>query len=506
MIRNHNLPPYLAKVREEIEGYAKDMGLEFFPTIFQLVDYEEMSSTAAYTGFPNRYPHWQFGMEYNQLKQTRRFGLGTIFEMVINNNPSYAYLLDCNNLIQQKLVMAHVYGHVDFFTNNFMFQYTNRKMMDKTANNAAKIRQYIDRYGVEKVESFMDLVLSLENLIDPTAPFRAKKWKKYKQEGVSKLPVSRPYMETYMNPKKELKKLEDQCEAEKKVKRLRLVDEPKRDILQFLITHAPIEEWQSHIIDIVREEKYYFTPQGQTQILNEGWACYCHAKIMTERALDSSEIIEFAKVHSSVASAGQGRLNPYALGLALLRDIEDRWNKGRHGKEYEECTDMKQKREWNTHENKGLEKLFEVRKHYNDIMFIDEFFTQEFVNDQKLFKFGKYDMEDHYEYIIESKQVDDIKQTLLSQRTNMGSPFIYIVNGNYQNKGEMLLYHQWEGRTLDMEYARRTMINLEKIWTRPINLKTCIGQDENTGELKYETLKCKNGKVLSIESAENEKV
>lgn len=202
MIRNHNLPPYLAKVREEIEGYAKDMGLEFFPTIFQLVDYEEMSSTAAYTGFPNRYPHWQFGMEYNQLKQTRRFGLGTIFEMVINNNPSYAYLLDCNNLIQQKLVMAHVYGHVDFFTNNFMFQYTNRKMMDKTANNAAKIRQYIDRYGVEKVESFMDLVLSLENLIDPTAPFRAKKWKKYKQEGVSKLPVSRPYMETYMNPKR----------------------------------------------------------------------------------------------------------------------------------------------------------------------------------------------------------------------------------------------------------------------------------------------------------------
>lgn len=505
MINTHNLPQDLAKIRDEIKGYATDMGLEFFNTIFQIVDYEEMSSIAAYTGFPNRYPHWKFGMEYNQLKQTRRFGLGTIFEMVINNNPVYAYLLDCNSPVQQKLVMAHVYGHADFITSNYMFLHTNRKMMDQMANNATKIRRYVDLHGIDKVESFLDTVLSLETLIDPSAPFKAAERKKYEKEGPAKLPVDRSYMDSYVNPPKKLKKTKDE-EAKERMKMLSLVNEPERDVLNFLIKHAPLTDWQRTIIDIIREESYYFAPQAQTKILNEGWACYCHEQIMTKKVLNSSEIVEFADWHSRVASPTPGGLNPYALGLALLRSIEDRWNKGRHGKEYDECDDIQKKRDWNTHENKGLEKLFEVRKQYDDISFIQEFFTQEFVTEQKLFTYERYDEGDHYEYFVESKKVEEVKQQLLFQKTNLGLPFIFLTDGNYGNKGELLLQHRWEGTQLDIDYAQRTLINLEKIWRRPVNLVTFAKDEDKPDEEEKEVIiRCEKGKTKTTELKEENK-
>jgi signal transduction histidine kinase len=104
-----------------------------------------MNEVAAYGGFPTRYPHWRYGMEYEHLSKSYEYGLSKIYEMVINNNPSYAYLLEGNSLTDQKLVMAHVYGHCDFFKNNAYFGHTTRKMMDEIANHAARIRRYVAR-------------------------------------------------------------------------------------------------------------------------------------------------------------------------------------------------------------------------------------------------------------------------------------------------------------------------------------------------------------------------
>ena len=155
----------------KIEEWAREYGLDFFETIFEMLDYEEMNMVAAYGGFPNRYPHWKFGMEYERLTKSYAYGLHKIYEMVINNDPCYAYLLECNHAVDQKLVMAHVYGHCDFFKNNIWFSKTNRKMMDTMANHATKIRKIIDRHGLEAVESFLDRCLSLEDLIDRHSPF-----------------------------------------------------------------------------------------------------------------------------------------------------------------------------------------------------------------------------------------------------------------------------------------------------------------------------------------------
>ena len=133
------LPPVLAHWAQKIEGVARSYGLDFYPVIFEMVDFETMNEVAAFGGFPTRYPHWRFGMEYESLSKGYRYGLSKIYEMVINNNPCYAYLLESNALVDQKLVMAHVYAHCDFFKNNISFSKTNRKMMDETANHAARI-------------------------------------------------------------------------------------------------------------------------------------------------------------------------------------------------------------------------------------------------------------------------------------------------------------------------------------------------------------------------------
>src|SRR5213596_856401 len=145
-------PAELCRWQETIEKTARSYGLDFFETIFELLDYEEMNTVAAYGGFPTRYPHWRFGMEYEQLAKGYSYGLQKIYELVINNDPCYAYLLGSNGITDHKLVMAHVYGHCDFFKNNYWFSQTNRKMIDEMANHGNRIRDYMDRFGVEEVE------------------------------------------------------------------------------------------------------------------------------------------------------------------------------------------------------------------------------------------------------------------------------------------------------------------------------------------------------------------
>src|SRR5262245_34989245 len=139
-----NLTPELEKAMRHIRTTAKDVGLDLFEVVFELVAAQQLNEVAARGGFPTRYPHWRFGMDYESLSKGYEYGLSKIYELVINNDPCYAYLVESNDFVDQKLVMAHVYGHCDFFKNNQWFSQTNRKMMDQMANHAIRIRRYID--------------------------------------------------------------------------------------------------------------------------------------------------------------------------------------------------------------------------------------------------------------------------------------------------------------------------------------------------------------------------
>lgn len=471
-IRRPNLTPELEHERNVIEGYARQYGLDFYETIFELLDFDEMNMVAAYGGFPNRYPHWKFGMEYERLSKSYSYGLHKIYEMVINNDPCYAYLLNSNHLVDQKLVMAHVFGHCDFFKNNTWFSKTDRKMMDVMANHATKVRKYIDRFGLTAVERFIDICLSLDDLIDHHSRFIERRSKDSVEEQspitVRKI-AANEYMDEYINPKEFLERQKDKLSGDRDRKR-RVPESSQKDVLLFLLEHAPLENWQRDILWMIREEAYYFAPQAQTKIMNEGWATFWHERIMTERALADSEVVDFADHHSGTIAAHPGQMNPYRLGWLLWKDIEDRWNKGKFGSDYDDCDDFNARKNWDRGLGLGKDKIFEVRRVHNDITFIDAFFTEEFCREHKFFTYAFNRERGVYE--IADRNWRSVKEKLLFSLTNFGQPFILVTDGNYENRAELMLEHRHEGIDLRLDYARDTLANLFQIWSRPVHLRT----------------------------------
>jgi stage V sporulation protein R len=894
-------PAYLRDIQEEIEGYARGFGLDFFPILYEVLDYKTMNEVAAYGGFPTRYPHWRFGMDYEQLSKSYEWGLSKIYEMVINTSPAYAYLLEGNSTTDQKIVMAHVCAHVDFFKHNYFFSKTNRKMIDGMANHAARVRRHMARWGQEVVEDFIDTCLSLENLIDPMSPYIVRSRPAVPEdedaEPQSGKIRAKGYMDSFINPPEYIEAQKKKKEEEAKKARRRFPEHPQRDVLLFLIEHAPLDHWQRDVLEIVRDEAYYFAPQAMTKIMNEGWACiafdsvifteqgpmpmgelvadeaasvvfdgqaqqrvydrniirdhetvevttrrglsllgsnnhrvlladgvtwkrldelavgdrvtisgggdlwaqdpvrihwtppyrmtiedvaagagvsastvirhqrgrsvlatnaaavqaalvhyelpdnlelsgsvnrrapirvpvcvdeqvgaflgylvgdghvsrakrhvglttgdeeqavtfhtiardlfgvtasmsldegrwrvllhsehlsdlvveffglthgpsardkqvprailrspepvvraflrayfdcdghagaqgvilstasdklaeqvqllllnygilsrrrkqsdgcwhvhvagasaktfgerigfglvrkqqaldayvsskqwfkretwddevvslahgradvydisventhryaaggfinhnsYWHSKILTEKALTAAEVIDYADANAGVLATAPGRLNPYKLGIELYRNIEDRWNKGQFGKEWAECDTMELKRNWDRRTGLGRDKIFEVRKLYNDITFIDEFFTLEFCVDQKYYQFGFQERSGNWE--IMSREHKKVKDQMLRMLTNRGQPAIVVEDGNFENRSELLLRHIHEGTDLDAGQARDTLRNAAKLWTRPVSLLTRV---DGKGKL----LRCEDGNI-SERSAE----
>lgn len=474
----------LRDLQIRVEAVAKDFGLSGFDCIYEVLDYDEINMVAAYSGFPVRYPHWRFGMEYDRLKKSHEYGLNKIYEMVINNDPCYAYLLESNSYVDQKLVMCHVTGHNDFFKNNFAFAHTNRTMINEMANHAARIRNYMDWFGVNVVESFVDNVLCLENLIDIMSPYvvrhkHSKNDTDHRQGAdfsIARIPSTHEYMESYLNPESFIEQQRKRLKEEHEKKAQRFPKHPERDVLGFLLEHAPLKTWQADVLDIIREEAYYFAPQAMTKIMNEGWASYWHAKLMSEKIMEPSELIDFADRHSAVTATTPQNLNPYKLGLELYRDIESRWNSGQFGSEWENCNDMAEKGAWAKGTNLGRSKIFQVRKIYSDVTFIDEFLTVDFCRRHGLFTYG-FDKRKQ-QHVIESREFDVIKTKLLASLTNLGHPHIQVVNGNYENRSELLLEHIFHGVSLDINFAKETLKSLARIWTRPVHIMTRI--DERT--------------------------
>jgi len=493
------LPSYLRREQEKIEAVARKIGLDFFPTVFEILSYDRLNEIAAYGGFPTRYPHWRFGMEYERLSKSYEYGLSKIYEMVINTNPSIAYLLEGNSLTDQKLVMCHVYGHVDFFKNNFTFRSTdldslgrlvphepspggydpNRRWIDKMANHGTLIRRLQGRYGVEKIETFIDCCLSLENLIDPHSAFIRRTRPSQPDVEIEDemdpevgLLSAKEYMEGFINPEDYVSERKQRLREERQAKKGKVPPEPVQDVLMFLLEHAPLERWERAVLTIVRDEAYYFLPQMQTKIMNEGWASYHHSKLMTEHIATWEDIVEYADNNAGVMAKTGKRLNPYKLGVELFRHIEERWNRGQFGTKWDQCDDLDERRHWDMRLGLGKQKIFEVRAHYTDVTFLDEYLTPEFALEQGLFTFEWSERRGGFE--VASREFAKVKQKLLAQLTNAGSPVIRVLDANHGNRGELLLQHEHSGVDLRLDYAERVLEALVRVWKRPVLVATQI--------------------------------
>jgi stage V sporulation protein R len=341
----------------------------------------------------------------------------------------------------------------------------------------------MDRFGVEVVEDFIDTCLSVDDLIDIHSPFvkRAPERVPYEfprhTDDDEEVPLptrfaTKAYLDAYVNPPDVLAEEVARRRKANAEKMGQFPEEPARDVMLFLLESAPLKSWQADVLAIIRDEAYYFAPQGQTKIMNEGWATYWHSTIMTRHGIEPHDLICYADHCSGTLASSPTRLNPYKLGVELFRDIEDRWNKGRFGDAYAECEDMSARHNWDTQVGRGRQKIFEVRRTHNDLTFVDEFLTLDFCRAHKLFAFGYNEDSGYYE--IESREFPKIKQRLMFQLTNLGRPIIYVRDGNYRNRGELYLEHRYNGHELKMSFASDTLVNLQKIWRRPVHVETVL--------------------------------
>lgn len=357
-------PTELKLWKYKIERLARRFGLDFYPIIYNIVTAQEMSEVVARSGFPTSPHHWRKGQESVWLKKRFRFGMGRIYEIVINAIPTYAYLLQLNDVITQKSVMAHVCGHADLNKNNAYFDPTNRKMLNSFASDALQLEHYLEVFGSDRVKKFYDWILSFEWFIDQNSLYirreaRAKS-EDERSEDREKHKIPRriepreelpSYMDEFLNPpewlEKEKKRLVKEIQAEADVERGAIVpSEPTKDVLGFLIRYAPLEPWQKDWIGRIRRQSQYFAPMARTKLMHEGWATLWQEEIMTEVGMmSSSELFQFSDELTKVQRK-HGGINPYRLGYEIWKDIKFRWNTGRHGAIWEECPYRSIKDQW----------------------------------------------------------------------------------------------------------------------------------------------------------------
>lgn len=365
MSDNLRFPTELKLWKYKIERLARKFGLDFYLTIYTIVTPEEMSEIVAQHGFPTMPHHWRYGQESFWWKKNFRIGASRFYELVVNTVPAYAYLLQLNDVITQKSVMAHVCGHVDMNKNNLYFRRSNRDMLNSAASDAIRLKRLFEIVGRDRVKEFFDQILSFELFIDRNSPYisRAPKLRSeeemindFEERKIPKrikakddLPV---YMDEFLNPeewlKEELARIGKEAEKEADIEKgVVFPSEPTKDVLGFILRYAPLESWQKVIVDMVRRHSYYFSPQMRTKLMHEGWATLWQEEIMTEAGMiKPGELTQFASELAGVQRRRRMGINPYRLGYELWKDVKFRWDTGRHGNIWDDCAIDSVKESW----------------------------------------------------------------------------------------------------------------------------------------------------------------
>ena len=453
------------RIRELVERF----GLNCYPQEFEICDHNEMLGYMAYSGMPSHYSHWSYGKNFERQKTMYDYGAsGLPYEMVINTNPCIAYLMRDNTDLLQILTIAHVYGHNDFFANNFTFtsgldaKYT----IEMFKSHSNRIDKYIQdpSIGVDAVEDVLEHAhalsmqcsrnLAIKKLTQDQQ--RMRKWEKSQ-------PAPDPYRDIHPEAAYETPDLS------------KVPIEPEDDILGFIAEHNRyLPEWQRDLIRIVEKQTKYFIPQMETKIMNEGWASYWHYKLLNTLTLEQGLHREFLVRHNQVLRPHPGGLNPYHLGFVLFHDIERRWNEGDTGREYTDDTVTDDLSTMDENDTPGRKKIFEVRKGDRDSSFLRRFLTVDIMRDLELFQHERRGKERVITKVADDENWHDIKENLI-RSVGMGSiPVIKIEDADFGKNRTLYLKHYHDGRDLLLEYAEHTLKHIKALWGHEVVLETGI--------------------------------
>lgn len=472
----------LGQAIDVIGATAHELGYDPFSTEFEIVPPHTMYEVASYL-LPSRHSHWTFGMGYEQQKTMYDYGVSKIHEVVVNTNPAQAYLLDSNPLIYNKLVAAHVLGHTDFFKHNPAFADTNRAMVISAGLHADRIRQYRFDHGDREVEEFIDAVMSVQWLVDKVRPERPAP-QEYMADG------KRRYEERLSATGYRLTAYDDLFElGEAKRTRPTPGRAPfpygnEHDIFWLIANFSPkpLEPWQKDIMDMMRAEAVYFTPQAATKILNEGWATYAHVQILRKLdekgLLTGQEALDWIDLHAGVINPGRDFLQPYFLGYRMFENLA-RIHKGDP-----HPTGKKTYKDWKG--NEFDESKYAGRDEYDpfwiratiasDTEFLRNYLPPYLIEELVGEHASDYDgfEDDEADSPLSPEEIDDYKEEQLLRLINDGQPYIHIPTGggDYRGNRELYLKHAWDERgDLDASLIERTLGAVQFLWGRPVHLE-----------------------------------
>lgn len=422
---------------EKICEIAKSYGLDWYTIAYETCDYREMIGHMSYHGMPSHYAHWSYGKSFERTHFMYNAGAeGLPYELIINSDPSIAYLMLENPFYLQILIMAHCVGHSDFFKNNRTFKDTDAATAPTRFRNASKrIKKYIEdpSIGIEAVEEVLDACHSINYQVDRRGRTR-----------LSEKDLKEKYSNLIRNDEKGKWKNFD-------INRLPL--EPEYDIMKFVSENNPkLTDWQRDIISIVNDESQYFWPQIRTKVMNEGWASFWHYKILHDLNLPDEYHLPFLKTHNAVLRPWGLKINPYHLGFEIFKDIEKRF---------------------------GLEECFFARETCNDENFILQYLTEEKARELNLFTFspkGKRNPDWSIDDIMEDEDSwKDIRATLLQGIAGNMIPTIYV--DKVEKNNTLILRHEHDGRDIELDYADNCVKLLKKLWNGEVKLFTIIEEE-----------------------------
>ena len=410
---------------EKICDIAKKHNLDWYPITYETCDYYEMLGNMSYHGMPTHYGHWSYGKSFELQHSQYQHGMtGLPYELIINSDPCISYLMLENPLYLQILIMAHCVGHSDFFKNNRMFKYTRADTVVPRMRNAKKrIQSYIEdpSIGIEKVERVIDACHAISYQI-PRHP--------------SKISVISEDYNAWQIENKNNKNVDIE----------QLPHEKIYDIMGFISSFGEIkEDWKKDIIETVRDEAYYFMPQIRTKIMNEGWACFWHYKILHDLDLPQEYHLPFLKSHNQVVRPHIGGINPYNLGFHLFNKIHERY---------------------------GLEECFIAREAHNDESFVRQYLTQEDCEELNLFSIKKQGDDLYVGDVSDEEGWKTIKNSLLQQIAGNQIPVIYIQE--VEKNKNLILHHEHDHRELDLNHASAVVGHIQELWGNDVSLITMI--------------------------------
>ncbi len=472
----------LEKYNHEISQIAEEFGLDTYPNQIEVISSEQMMDAYASVGMPIGYSHWSYGKQFLGVEQSYKRGqMGLAYEIVINSDPCIAYLMEENTIMMQALVIAHAcYGHNSFFKGNYLFRaWTDASsIIDYLVFAKNYIAKCEERHGVDAVEQILDSCHALMNYgVDRyKRPYplsaveeseRQKEREEYLQKQVNDLWRTIPVGE----------------EATKEQAAFRFPQEPQENLLYFFEKNSPLlESWQREVIRIVRKIAQYFYPQRQTQVMNEGWACFWHHFIMNtlyDRGLvDEGFMIEFMQSHSGVIyqppynSQYYSGINPYTLGFHMMQDIkriceeptaEDKeWFPDIAGSDWQKTLDF-------------------AMRNFKDESFILQFLSPKLMRDLKLFSI----VDDDTKKDIEVNAIHDdsgyrlVRENLAAQY-NLGNrePNIQVVNVNVRGDRSLTLHHTRYNRLpLDAESSEEVLKHIHRLWGFDVHLHSMEGDE-----------------------------